>query len=104
MKSKVEILEGKIAKMVNHALLKFKPTLNESLNDLIDLKDKLQKYGYNVSIPSGADFVFVSGIGKGHFNAKKAKAASILTNLKNQGFNAEMKLDPDGYYDFKVFP
>lgn len=77
-------------------------TLNESENSLDELNKKLQKLGYNSTIPAGSNKIVVMGMGKKFFAAKKAKALSILANLKSQGFNAEMKLDPDGYYDFLV--
>ncbi len=74
----------------------------EASSDLSKIQEKLQKYGYHTTIPSGASFVFVIGIGKGYFKAKKAKAESILATLKQQGFNASMTKHYDGYYDFKV--
>jgi len=41
---------------------------------LQDLKEKLQKAGYNVTIPAGGNRIAVMGYGKSYFKAKKAKS------------------------------
>jgi hypothetical protein len=69
---------------------------------LQDLKEKLQKAGYNVNIPFGGNRIAVIGYGKGYFKAKKSKAASITSELIYQGYNVKTIKDADGYYDFWI--
>jgi 8-oxo-dGTP pyrophosphatase MutT (NUDIX family) len=73
------------------------------VSSLSELKEKLAADGYNVTIPGGADYVAVMGMGKGYFQAKAAKAKSILEELKGMGYNAISKKDSDGYFDFYVY-
>ncbi len=70
--------------------------------NLQDLKEKLQKAGYNVNMPAGGNRIAVMGYGKSYFKAKKAKAASITSELISQGYNVKAVKDADGYYDFWV--
>jgi hypothetical protein len=70
--------------------------------DLQELKEKLKKAGYNVTIPAGGNRIAVMGYGKSYFQAKKAKAASITSELISQGYNVKTVKDADGYYDFWV--
>ena len=69
-------------------------------------KEKLEKLGYFVNAPYGANYLTVSGTVNGnktkYFLAKKAKAASIVSNLIKQGFDVKAEKDFDGYFDFYI--
>lgn len=69
-------------------------------------KEKLEKYGYSVSAPAGANYLKVSGTISGnktkYFNAKKAKAASITANLIKLGFDVKAEQDYEGFFDFYI--
>ena len=71
--------------------------------NLQEIKEKLSNQGYNVTIPINDNRIKVMGYGKGYFKVKKAKANSIVNDLKSMGYNAVSKRDIDGYYDFWVF-
>ncbi len=70
---------------------------------LQELKLELQEKGYIVNIPSNSKRIVVMGYGKRYFNAKKAKAVSITTDLILQGYNVKTVKEIDGYYDFYVY-
>ena len=69
-------------------------------------KEKLEKYGYSVNSPAGANYLTVSGTINGnktkYFNAKKAKAATITSDLIKLGFNVKVEQDYEGFFDFYI--
>lgn len=99
--SKLKILETIIRSEIRRQLKENDDKIKSNMS-LEDLKAQLEKHGYHVDIPGGGDRIAVFGYGKGFFQAKKDKAASILSGLKSLGYNAEAVKDEDGYYDFWV--
>ena len=69
-------------------------------------KEKLEKLGYSVNAPYGANYLTISGMMNGnktkYFNAKKSKAASIVSTLIKQGFEVKAEKDNDGIFDFYI--